>query len=80
MVAANQHLFILFNCEWLNEKAIRQTSQSVHQILQDINSPSRFCTSFELVNRNSITQNPKIMLREAAHFRLRSFRFFIGKN
>ena len=34
----------------------------------------------ELVDRNRITSSPKKILREAKHFRLRAFRFFINKN
>lgn len=76
----NKSLLILFNTGWLDDKAIEYKTECVYAVLQTIETPKHFCTAFELVNRNTITSNPKIILREAKHFRLRAFRFLINKN
>lgn len=76
----NKNLLILFNTGWLNDEAIEQEFVCVETILQTIETSQKFCSAFELVNRNAITSNPKIILRESKHLRLRAFRFLINKN
>lgn len=76
----NQNLLILFKTGRLDEKAIACEIESLHEILLSIETPEQFCIAHELVNRNKITSNPKKILSEAKHFRLRTFRFLINKN
>ena len=76
----NKNLLILLNTGWLDDKAIEYKAECVCVILQAIETPQQFCTAFELVNRNTITSKPKIILRESKHLRLRPFRFLINKN
>lgn len=75
-----KNLLILFNTGWLNEKTIEFETECIAALLRSVETPECFCTAFELVNRNSITNKYKIILKEAGHFRLRPFRFLINKN
>lgn len=76
----SRNLLILFNTGCMDDNAIEYKAECVSAVLQTIETPQQFCTAFELVNRNVITNKKKIILRESKHFRLRSFRFLINKN
>lgn len=76
----NKNLLILFNTGWLDDNALKYKADCVYAILQTIETPQHFCTAFELVNRNAITNTKKIILRESKNRRLRPFRFLINKN
>lgn len=76
----NKSLLILFNTGWLDDVAIKCKTECITTVLQTIETSQQFCTAFELVNRTAITSNPKIILKESKHLRLRPFRFLINKN
>ncbi len=76
----NKNLLILFNTGWLDEKTIEFETESLATLLLSIETSECFCSAFELVNRNTITNKHTIILREAKYFRLRPFRFLINKN
>ncbi|HMW66357.1 MAG TPA: hypothetical protein PK695_03955 [Chitinophagaceae bacterium] len=69
----NERNLTLYFTNLLSEEAL----QSILMIMEQ---PVQFCTAHELVNRNSITNNPKIIWRETRQPRLRMFRFLINKN
>ena len=76
----NRNLLVLFKDEFMTEQAIEREVSYLNEILSVTDTPEKFCAANELVDRNSITSNKKKMLKEANHFRLRPFRFFINKN
>lgn len=76
----NKNLLLLFNVESLPGNKLEIQVSTINRLLASVDTPEQFCTANELVNRNSITSNKKKMLKEASHFRLRPFRFFINKN
>jgi hypothetical protein len=49
-------------------------------IVRQISSDESFCKAHELVNKFSITNNPRRILKESKYARLRSFRFLLCKN
>lgn len=76
----NRNLLILFNTRWLDDKVIEQKTECINAILSETFSTDKFCSAFELVNRNRITNKQKILLKESKHLHLRPFRFLINKN
>jgi hypothetical protein len=64
----------------MTEQAWEHEVESLTKILRITESPEQFCIATELVNRNRITNKPKRILKESAHYRLREFRFLINKN
>lgn len=64
----------------MSEQAIEKEVSYLNGILSIADTPEAFCKANELVDRNSITSNPRKILKEASHFRLREFRFLINKN
>lgn len=80
MKGFSKNLSLIFKNGFMTDQAWKQEVKALNQILLITDSPEQFCIATELVDRNSITSNPKKILKEAAHFRLRSFRFLINKN
>lgn len=76
----NQNLLILFNTVRLDDNAIKEEIECINTILKSIDSPEQFCTAFELVDRNRITNKFDKILKESKHLKLRPFRFLINKN
>ena len=77
----NHHkLLVLFYTGITDEKELGVEMNHLTNILRSTESPDIFCAANELVNRNSITNNRKRMIKEARYRRLRPFRFFINKN
>jgi hypothetical protein len=79
---ANNHnnLLVLFYTGITDEQAVRVEMEHLTAIINMINLPDSFCSATELVNRNHITSNRNLMMKEAKFRRLRAFRFFINKN
>lgn len=72
---------LLFTREsFMSEQAIEKEVISLKYLLSVADTPEQFCMVTELVNRNRITTNPRKIVKEANHFRLRPFRFLINKN
>ena len=66
--------------EFMSEQAIEKEVSYLNGILSVADTTGAFCRANELVDRNSITSNPRKILKEAGHFRMREFRFLINKN
>jgi hypothetical protein len=66
--------------EFMSEQAIEKEVSYLNGILSVADTTEAFCRANELVDRNSITSNPRKILKEARHFRMREFRFLINKN
>lgn len=64
----------------MTEQAIEKEVVCLNYLLSTTDTPEQFCNATELVDRNRITSNPRKILKEANHFRLRMFRFLINKN
>jgi hypothetical protein len=69
----NERSLTLFFHEPLKEAEL-------NALLLVVENPIQFCTAHELVNRNSITNNPKKIWKESRQARLKIFRFLINKN
>lgn len=80
MNAVSKNLLLVFKNGFSSEQEWEHEVESLNRILLITESPEQFCTANELVNRNRITSNAKRILKEAKHFRLRPFRFFINRN
>jgi hypothetical protein len=76
----SRNLLILFSTGLLNEQAAGKDMRQLKEMLARAETPEQFCTAFELVDRNRITSNPRKILKEAGHLRLRQFRFLINRN
>ncbi len=76
----NQNILLLCRDEFMSEQAFEQEVLHLKGILSVVDTPEQFCIANELVGRFRITSNPKKILKEANHFRLRPFRFLINKN
>lgn len=69
-------MLLLTNSDTLTDEELK----SLHDILKAAETPAQFCIAHELVDRNSISNSPKKILKESRHFFLRPFRFLINKN
>ena len=77
---AIQKLLVLFYCSGRDEKAVKVEMDYLTAMLKTVDCPANFCVANELVNRNRITCNSRLILKEAAYRNLRSFRFILNKN
>ena len=80
MKRTNHEILILAKSHYMNESAIEKEMEWLNSQLTVIESPGNFCTAHELVNRNSITQNSRKILKAIKCQELKPFRFLIGKN
>jgi hypothetical protein len=80
MKRTNHEILILAKSHYLNESAIEKEMECLNNLLMQIESPENFCKAHELVNRNSITQNSRKILKAIKYQELKPFRFLIGKN
>ena len=76
----NRNLLVIFNTGLLDEKAIEQETSWLNDVLLLTESADQFCIAHELVDRNRITSNKRKIVKAAAHFRLKPFRFLLNKN
>ena len=76
----SRNIVLFSRDEFMSEQAIEKEVSYLNGILSIADTPEAFCKANELVDRNSITSNPRKILKEASHFRLREFRFLINKN
>jgi hypothetical protein len=76
----SKNLLVFFKNGFMTEQAWEHEVEALTSILRITESTVQFCTATELVDRNRITSNPKKILKESAHYRLRAFRFLINKN
>ena len=80
MNRSTRNILLFSRDEFMSEQAIEKEVSYLDGILSVADTPEAFCKANELVDRNSITSNPRKILKEASHFRLREFRFLINKN
>ena len=59
MMNSNRNLFVLFNTELLDEKAVEKEVRCLKTVLRYIETPEQFCIATELVDRNRINSNKK---------------------
>lgn len=76
----SRNIVLFSRDEFMSEQAIEKEVAYLNGILAIADTPEAFCKANELVDRNSITSNPRRILKESRHFQLREFRFLINKN
>ena len=76
----SRNIVLFSRDEFMSEQAIEKEVAYLNGILAIADTPEAFCNANELVDRNSITSNPRKILKECRHFLLREFRFLINKN
>ena len=76
MISSNRDILVLQQQSAITEADLNR----LHAILQQVETPEKFCQAHELVDRNRITRRPKKILKETRFFILRPFRFLINKN
>lgn len=76
----SRNILLFSRDEFMSEQAIEKEVAYLNGILTMADTAEAFCNSNELVDRNSITSNPRKILKECNHFQLREFRFLINKN
>ena len=76
----SRNIVLFSRDEYMSEQSIEKEVSYLNGILSIADTPEAFCNANELVDRNSITSNPRKILKEASHFRMREFRFLINKN
>lgn len=80
MKMPNRDLLVLLKSEFMSQKAIEQEVEYLNDMLRTTESDEQFCKAHELVDRNSITSNPKKILKAIRYTELKQFRFLINKN
>lgn len=80
MISSNRDILVLFREEDMNGQHLERELQSLHALLQQVETPEHFCRAHELVDRNRITRKPKKILKETKYYRMRPFRFLINRN
>jgi hypothetical protein len=80
MKRINHEILILARNQYRTDTAIEKEMEWLENILAQTESPLNFCIAHELVNRNSITQNSRKILKAIKYQELKPFRFLIGKN
>ena len=80
MKMPNRDLLVLLKSEFMSHQAIEQEVECLNDMLRCTESDDQFCIAHELVDRNSITSNPKKILRAIRFTELKQFRFLINKN
>lgn len=76
----DRELLVLLKTEFMSGQAIEQEVEKLHTIFQCAESPESFCKSYELVDRNHITQRPSRLTVIFYRQKLKSFQFLICKN
>ena len=67
---------LLVVSERMTEKELNQ----LHKILRSLETPDKFCTAHELVDRYRILSDKQKIWKESRFEELRPFRFLINKN
>ena len=76
----NREIVMLFKTGELNEQALEKELDSLHEILQTVESSKAFCKVHELVDRNRITSKESKLINCFYQRELKKFRFLICKN
>jgi hypothetical protein len=76
----NRELVLLLKMGEMNQLAIEKELVSLDELLRNTESPEKFCTTHELVDRNGITNNKKKLIKSFNEQELKPFRFLINKN
>lgn len=64
----------------VSDEAIEQQVECLNELLRITETDEQFCMAHELVDRNSITQKPRLILKAIRFATLKPFRFLINKN
>ncbi len=80
MIFSNRDILVASRHVSMDEQILEKEIETLHSLLQQIETPEIFCQAHELVNRNRITSKPSIILKETRYHRLKPFRFLINKN
>jgi hypothetical protein len=76
----DRDLLVLLKNEFMSQQAIEEEVEQLNEILRTTEQPKVFCSAYELLHRNRITQKPKRLLQVSQEPVLKPFWFLIGKN
>lgn len=74
------NLLLLYKNGFTTGKDYEQEVASISRMLRAAWSAENFCKVTELADHYRITRKPHRILREAAHYQLRPFRFLVNLN
>lgn len=80
MRSPKRDILVVVKNQFISDDAIEQEVGCLNEILRQAESADNFCLAHELLDRTSITQKKKRILKESGYYRLRPFRFLINKN
>jgi hypothetical protein len=76
----NRNLIVLMKTTTLSDEALEKHLECLDCVLKIVENDDAFCTSHELVARNSITTKRKKILKAVSTPELKLFYFLINKN
>ena len=76
----NRDLLVLFKNNFMSQLAMEQEVECLTKILRQSEHVYAFCTAYELVCRNRISQKTQKLMAAARQPQLKPFWFLIGKN
>lgn len=76
----NRDIMMLLRTEFMTEREIEQEVEQLNMLLHRAETPSNFCISHELVQRNDITCKKEKLLQVFHQPELKPFWFLINKN
>lgn len=80
MKGPNRDLLVLLRNEFMSQQALDHEVECLHHLLRVAESDEKFCIAHELVDRNSITNKMKRIVKATRFKELKPFRFLINKN
>lgn len=76
----DRDLLVLYKADMYNEDLLQREVECLHQLLLKVERSDVFCLAHELATRTKITSRARVILKAAAHVRLKPFHFLINKN
>lgn len=80
MKSPNREMVLLLKNGEMDKLAIEKELVCIDELLRNVESPDQFCLTHELVDRTSITNNKKKLIKSFNEQELKPFSFFICKN
>ena len=80
MKRQKRDILVVVKNQFLTEQAIEQEVEYLNEILRLAETNEQFCLAHEMVDRNRITQNSRIIIKATFSRQLPAFRFLINKN
>ena len=80
MKRQKRDILVVVKNQFLTEQAIEQEVEHLNEILRLDETDEQFCLAHEMVDRNRITQNSRIIIKATVSRQLPAFRFLINKN